>query len=195
MRQLYYDTYGNIYKMIDDKYFILLIDKNDDLTWEQIEREALIKYENKDIKILKIKHVSVMKNDLQNKVVEHLIQDDAYEEHEDYYPESKYFEYEDDEIISDPEEEDDVNELINNVDESKEFSVAQLKDISVIQMSDYYFNEPSCYDTLIIDDKDGTDCDDVVFALESRASNAYRIIFYTSGKTKLDIIGSKTKFQ
>jgi hypothetical protein len=196
--QLYFDTFGNIYKEENSEYFSLIIGKDNNILWENVNLDQLMKYEDKNIKYLKMNHIKIKKH-LQQHVVCTLIENDEYEEHEDYYPEAQHFEYTDDTPQKIDDEE--YGDTYGDDDEESEFCVARCYDTSFIKLFDYYLNEPSSYDTLVVDDTDSRNDPDVedlennvIFALESKCQSPYRIIFYVSGKIKLDIIGSHQKF-
>jgi len=185
MFQLYFDKLGTIYKTVDGKTYFLIIDKNDDISWEEVNVNVLEKIEDIDKKITysKISHVK-KKNELHRKVIDMLVRENELEEDEDYYPESHYFRYEE-------------------ADENNEYSYAKYNDSDFVKLFDYTFGVESNYDTIIIDDKifgkteqnveQNECCKNVIFALESMTDCSYRITIYTSGYIELNIIGSRVK--
>ena len=173
-KELFFDSFGMIYKRENDELFYLTIDKNDDISWDSFD-VSLLEKDKEYIKYSTIEHLE-KKDELQQKTIEQIktVEDIKINDDDDFYPEAKYFKY-------------------NECGEDNEYSIAKYEDDNIyIKPLGYTFEDISLYDTIIINDKDKTI--KVVFAMESMDDTpSYRITFYTSGYITLNIIGSKIK--
>jgi hypothetical protein len=165
--KLFYDKNGNIYLLFHDKYFMVIIDRHDDLGLDEIDVTRLSKTEEKII-VNEITHTYNEKS-LKSKVVNSLKKDLPY------FPESKFYYTEYDKQEDDEYEDDRI--IISKFGEE------------IIKSLDCYSEVASCHDTIIIDDK--VNSGNVIFTMENLNAQGYRITINTTGMFILNCIGTR----
>lgn len=185
---LYHDVDGNLYininnNNINNEYYYLRIDKNDDLIFEHIECfDNLIEVNAKDIinynTIKQNQNPFSLENFVSRKIEENEDKEDNNSDDgaQNYYPEEKYYYI-------------DENNSNNNSDsEESEYKFSKFGD-EIIKCLDRSLDSPSEYDIFILD----TSTMKVLFTSESNQKNPYRVTINLSNIFELNIVGSKVK--
>ena len=193
---LEYDGNGNIYVFKNDEYYLININKNDD-----IELEKIINKHNDNSKI-ELKKIN-KQNSLHIKTIENAIEElEEYDNDDDkdkfndindkynsyiYNPEQRFYHDDDD---NDNEEDYDYASFIEKERTIKLYAISAS---NIINQTDFSFDIP-VYESLIIQGDIGMS--NLVFRTQIQNDQAlYRLTIYTSGIILLNIIGTKiTKY-
>lgn len=187
---LYHDINGNIIMNMDDKYFSLDINSNDELELDEIVDINLLN-KNKSINTYGKIHNTYENETLRSKIIDELEKDDSDNDSEIYddlidgynnrkkcFPEEKYFNVENDNIS------------IKSNDSEDNTQFYRYGNSDILKCFDKYFNSSSLYDTFIFDDENKF----MLVSLKNNQYNSYRITITLSGKFILNIIGTTTKY-
>ena len=192
---LCHDDSGNIILKIHETYHALFINEKNNIEFFEIYNYNNLPNTNKNIQYNKINNI-IQEKTLKSKITKEIedIKCDYNDEIElDYEndiqkykicPEDKLFVVEDEDEDKD-EDKDDNDENFDDFEIYYKFSKSGNKNI--ITCLEKTLDSPPIYDTFVINDNNNT----VLVTMQSNEQSAYRIIFYTSGKIGLNIIGSK----
>ena len=193
---LAYDGNGNIYVFKNDDYYLININKDDD-----IELEKIINKHNDSTKI-ELNKIN-KQNSLHIKTIENAIEEleeydndddkdkfnDIYDKYNSYIynPEQRFYHDDDD---NDDEEDYDYTSFIEKERTIKLYAIAIS---NIINKTDFSFDIP-VYESLIIQGDIGMS--NLVFRTQIQNDQSlYRLTIYTSGIILLNIIGTKiTKY-
>ena len=200
-----YDNNGNIYITKDNNYYMITINKNDDIELEKVLRSnqngepdisnVLLSNQNGEPNISDLNKIN-KQNILHIKTIENAIAEldendddeekdkfnDIYDKYNSYIynPEQRF--YQDD----DTEQSDDDYDYVNFVEKERQI---KLYSSSIIKQTDFSFDIP-IYEILIISGDIGTN--NLIFRTKIINDQAlYRLTLYTSGVILLNIIGTK----
>jgi hypothetical protein len=193
---LAHDRNGNIFVFKNDEYYLININKDDD-----IELEKIINKHNDNTKI-ELKKIN-KQNSLHIKTIENAIEElEEYDNDDDkdkfndiynkynsyiYNPEQRFY-HEDDE-----ENEDDDYDYTSFIENERIIKLYASVTSNIINKTDFLFDIP-VYESLIIQGDIGTS--NLVFRTQIQNDQSlYRLTIYTSGIILLNIIGTKiTKY-
>lgn len=193
---LYHDIDGNVYLKLDNAFFALFINTDDDIEFIEMTNYNSLPKVEQNISYSKIRN-TYEKNSLKGKIIKEL-EETNYNEEEDEienegyyttkyksYPEDKLFTVEDETTNNDNHDgDDDLNEKYENY-----YKFSKTGDKDIISCLDRTLDVLANYDTFIINDGDLY----VLGALQGIEKSPYRISFFTSGKITLNIVGTKIK--
>jgi hypothetical protein len=193
---LTYDTNGNIYVFKNDDYYLININKDDD-----IELEKIINKHNDSTKI-ELKKIN-KQNSLHIKTIENAIEEleenddndekdkfnDIYDKYNSYIynPEQRFYHDDDDN-----DDEEDYN-YTSFIEKERKIKLYSSVTSNIINKTDFSFDIP-VYESLIIQGDIGMS--NLIFRSQIQNDQAlYRLTIYTSGIILLNIIGTKiTKY-
>lgn len=182
------DTSGNIYLDINDNYYLMTIDKNDDLEFYEVNKNNLEVLENTN----ELKYQKIIDSDvptLKRKVLESMEKennsehdsDDDEDEYQNYKHKMKYL-HEDKYFLVE-------NELGENDCENEKFDFYKKDGSDNIILMNKGISGFAIYDTYV-----RNECGDVFESIIFNNNNSYRVSFYKNLNTmELNIIGSIVK--
>ena len=185
--KLCHDTFGNVYLDVKNKYFIMTIDKNNDIEFYEVNETKMAKLSNsKNLKYDKIVDTEV--TSLKKKIYDDIEKNEDSDQEEDFQNYKQKIKYLNEDKHFCKEEETNENDSENEIDEYFEFSKNQNNDS--ILLLDKGFDTFAIYDTFVWDARNNNVVESFVF----NNTNSYRISFYKKEKTiDLNIIGNIIK--
>jgi hypothetical protein len=194
--KLYHDINGNVFINTNDTYYLISIDKNNDIELYDIDKSKLVDLPNiQNLEYDKI--VDTEFTSLKRKVMDKIEEDedsDQEEVYQNYKQKIKYLN-EDKYYYSEYKENENENgdDDYNDDDEFEQFKFYKKEDDNSILLLNKGLDSPANYDTYI---RDGSK--NVVASLICNNTNAYRISFYKMEKNQaclieLNIIGNVIK--
>lgn len=199
---LAYDTNGNIYVFKNADYYLININKNDDIELEKIINKHNVdnttKIELKKINKQNSLHIKTIENAIEE--LEEYDNDDDKDKFNDIYdkynsyiynPEQRFYHDEDDDIDEDIDEDD--YDYASFVEKERTIKLYAISTSNIINQTDFSFDIP-VYESLVIHGDIGMS--NIVFRTNIQNDQAlYRLTIYTSGIILLNIIGTKiTKY-
>jgi hypothetical protein len=194
-----YDVNGNVYIKINDNYYSMTIDKNDDIEFYLVNNNAFKQVSNH----IKIKYHAIMETSgdtLKKKILDNIENnDDCDNDMDDYYQnyknikafqeEDKYFMPLDDE--NNENKNNSLDDFIDYDFETCDFKFYQKNSTKSMKMLDIGLETPSIYDTYV---RDHTQY--VVLSMIFDGDNYYRISLFQENNNNLislNIVGSKIR--
>lgn len=199
---LAYDTNGNIYVFKNADYYLININKDDDIELEKIINKHNVdnttKIELKKINKQNSLHIKTIENAIEE--LEEYDNDDDKDKFNDIYdkynsyiynPEQRFYHDEDDDIDEDIDEDD--YDYASFVEKERTIKLYAISTSNIINQTDFSFDIP-VYESLVIHGDIGMS--NIVFRTNIQNDQAlYRLTIYTSGIILLNIIGTKiTKY-
>lgn len=186
--EYFHDIDGNIYLKIETNYYFLYINMHDELEWGEIQNFDKLRNVDSNIKHSKINNTNNNKS-LRHKLLEKIDDDNEtireneeytiYDEDEDYenmikyYPEKKLYYIEND----------------NDNSDSDEYIFAKYGNVDLIKCLSKTLDTESLYDTIVFDQQTKT----ILFTIESKNCNSYKVTLNFDGTMTLCLIGSLNK--